>query len=71
MTTTTLQFQRTATPFANLLASLSPTMQSMFAANGDRREQYLAQSVDHADFAARERAFDEHEARSRSLFDVL
>ena len=72
MKSITVPLQRNATtPFAKFFEGFALTMRKMVATEEDRREQYLAQSIDHADLAVRERAYDEYVARNRALLHVL
>ena len=72
MKTTAFQSQRTATtPFAGLHKSVAKLLKNIVPTQDDRREKYLAKSINHGDLAVRERAFEEHAARTRMLFHIL
>ena len=52
-------------PFSGLISAVKK-----IAVKKDDREQYLSQAINHADLAARERAYEDHEARTRAFFSL-
>ena len=72
MTTTQCQTHLTANnSFAGLYRSVATLLNKIALTEDDRREEYLAQSIDHADFDARERALEQHAVRNRAMFHLL
>ena len=62
----------TASPsLGHALRNMVASVQRSATGVADARDRFLAQSVDHADFANRRRAWDAHEERSRLLPPVL